>query len=181
MGRDTFHYTRSFKTPSNLVLNTSKEGAFTTSLGNLLMCLTILIVKHLFLISNLNLPSFSLKLLSFVLSLHALVESPSLKLSCRPPSGTGRPQCRPVQDLALDLVEPHKVRMGPPIKPVKVPLDVIRSLQHVDCTTQLGGVGELAEDTFNPTVHVASKDVKQCCSHYWSLRNTACHWSPAEH
>ena len=41
-----------------------------------------------------------------------------------------------VQDLALGLVELHEVRMGPPLKPVKVPLDGIPSLQRVDCTTQ---------------------------------------------
>ncbi|KAK4827359.1 hypothetical protein QYF61_017284 [Mycteria americana] len=33
-----------------------------------------------------------------------------------------------VQDLALGLVELHEVRMGPPLKPVKVPLDGISSL-----------------------------------------------------
>jgi len=31
------------KAPSNLTLNTSKDGAFKTSLGNLLQCLIILI------------------------------------------------------------------------------------------------------------------------------------------
>jgi len=35
--------------------------------------------------------------------------------------------------------------MGPPFKPVQVPLDDIPSLQCVDCTTQLGVVGRLAE------------------------------------
>ncbi|KAK4818827.1 hypothetical protein QYF61_019864 [Mycteria americana] len=48
-----------------------------------------------------------------------------------------------VQDLALGLVECHEVRMGPPLKPVKVPLDGMPSLQRVNCTTQLG-VGKLA-------------------------------------
>jgi len=82
-----------------------------------------------------------------------------------------------VQDLALGLVEPHEVRTGPPLKPVKVPLDGILSLQHVDCTTQLGVVGRLVEGTLNPTV----KDVKQHRSQYWPLRNTTCHWSPLGH
>ncbi|KAK4822238.1 hypothetical protein QYF61_011879 [Mycteria americana] len=53
------------------------NGASTTSLGNLFQCLTTLIVKNFFLISSLNLPSFSLKPLPLVLSLHALVKSPS--------------------------------------------------------------------------------------------------------
>ncbi|KAK4830184.1 hypothetical protein QYF61_008975 [Mycteria americana] len=51
-----------------------------------------------------------------------------------------------VQDLALGLVELHEVCTGPPLKPVKVPLDGIPSLQRVDHTTQLGVVGKLAED-----------------------------------
>ena len=54
-------------------MNVSRDGASTTSQGNLFQCLTILIVKN-FLISNLNLPSFSLKPLPFILSLHALVK-----------------------------------------------------------------------------------------------------------
>ena len=45
------------------------------------------------------------------------------------------PSC--VQDLALGLVELPEVLMGPPLKPVQVPLDGIPSLQRVDHTTQL--------------------------------------------
>jgi len=52
-------------------------GASTASLGNLLQCLTTLIVKNFFFIPSLNLPSFSLKPLPLVLSLHALVKSTS--------------------------------------------------------------------------------------------------------
>ena len=44
---------------------------------NLFQCLTSLIVKNFFLISSLNLPSFTLKTLPLVLSLQALVKSPS--------------------------------------------------------------------------------------------------------
>ena len=54
-----------------------------------------------------------------------------------------------VQDLALCLVELHEVCTGSPLKPAKVPLDGIPSLQHVDRTTQLG-VGKLAEGAVNP-------------------------------
>jgi len=46
---------------SNLVLNVSRNGASTTSLGNPFQCFTTLIVKNFFLISSLNLPCFSLK------------------------------------------------------------------------------------------------------------------------
>ena len=74
MVRDTFHQTRLLKAPSNLALNTSREGASTTSLGNLFHCLTTLIVKNFFLLSKLNLPSFTFKSLPLVLSLPALVK-----------------------------------------------------------------------------------------------------------
>ena len=71
-----------------------------------------------------------------------------------------------VQDLALGFVELHEVHMGPPLKPVQVPLDGIPSPQHVDCTTQLGVIGKLAEGALNPTVHVHDKDVRQHWSQY---------------
>ncbi|KAK4832374.1 hypothetical protein QYF61_022229 [Mycteria americana] len=66
-----------------------------------------------------------------------------------------------VQDLALGLVELHEVHTGPPLKPVKVPLNGIPSRQCVNCTTELGVIRMLAEGALNPTVHVANKDVKQ--------------------
>ncbi|KAK4828346.1 hypothetical protein QYF61_026007 [Mycteria americana] len=52
-----------------------------------------------------------------------------------------------VQDLALGLTELHEVHMGPLLKPVKVPLDGIPSLKHINCTTQLGVICKLAEGT----------------------------------
>ena len=61
MSRDIFHQTRLFKAASNLALNTAREGAATASLSNLFQCFTTLTVKNFFLISNLNLPSFSLQ------------------------------------------------------------------------------------------------------------------------
>jgi len=75
MGRDAFHQTRLLKATFNLALNTVREGAATTSLSNLLQCLTTLIAENFFLVSNLNLPSFSLKPLSFVLLQEALLKS----------------------------------------------------------------------------------------------------------
>ncbi|KAK4825967.1 hypothetical protein QYF61_003536 [Mycteria americana] len=71
-----------------------------------------------------------------------------------------------VQDLALGLVELHEVCPGPALKPVTVPLDGIPSLQHVDHTTQLAVVGNLAVGALTPTVHVANEDVKQHQSQY---------------
>jgi len=47
MSRGTFHQTRLLKAPSNLALNTAREGAATASLGNLFQCLTTLRVKNL--------------------------------------------------------------------------------------------------------------------------------------
>jgi len=67
MGRDPFHQTRLLKDLPNLALNTAREGAATASPGNLGQCLTTLTVKNFFLISHLNLPSFSLKPLPLVL------------------------------------------------------------------------------------------------------------------
>jgi len=78
VGRDTFHQTRLLKAPSNLALNTSREGAATASLVNLCQGLTTLTVRNFFLIANLNLPSSSLKPLSLVLSQQALLKVYSL-------------------------------------------------------------------------------------------------------
>jgi len=69
MGRDTFHYTMLLRASSSLALNASREGASTTSLGNMIQGLTTLIVKNFFLISDLIQPSCSLKPLLLVLSL----------------------------------------------------------------------------------------------------------------
>ena len=67
MSRDIFHQTRVLRAPSKLALNTSREGAATAALDKLFQCLTILMVKNFFLISNLNLPPFSLELFPLVL------------------------------------------------------------------------------------------------------------------
>ena len=56
------------RAPSSLTLGVFKGGAPTTSLGNLCQCLTSLIVKNFFPMSNLNLPSFSVKPFPLVLS-----------------------------------------------------------------------------------------------------------------
>ena len=86
-----------------------------------------------------------------------------------------------VQDLALGLVELHAVHTRPPVQPVKVPLNGIPSLQHINHTTQLGVVGRLAEGSLIPTVHVADKDIEQHRPQYRPLRHTTHHWSPPGH
>ena len=63
------HQIRLPRVPSN--------RACTASLCSLCQCLTIPLVNNFFLIPNLNLFSFSLKLLPLVLSLHTLLKSPS--------------------------------------------------------------------------------------------------------
>jgi len=50
-----------------------------------------------------------------------------------------------VQDLALGLVEPHEVHVGPLLQLVQVPLDGILSFWCVIYTTQLGVICKLAE------------------------------------
>jgi len=46
MGRDTFHQSRVLRAPSNLVLNTAREGAATATLCNLCQGLTTLTAKN---------------------------------------------------------------------------------------------------------------------------------------
>jgi len=86
-----------------------------------------------------------------------------------------------VQDLALGLVALHVVHSGPPLQPVKVPLDGVPSLQSVNPTTQLGVVSRLAEGALSPTVHVADKDIEQHWPQDRPLRHTTHHWSPPGH
>lgn len=49
------------QSPSGLALNTFRDGVSTVSLGNMLQCLTTLIMNNFFLMSNLNLPFCKLK------------------------------------------------------------------------------------------------------------------------
>jgi len=79
VSRDIFHWVRLLRALSNLAWNVSRDGASTTSLGSLGQGLTTLTVKNVFLLSSLNLPSFSLKPLPLVLPQQALLKifSPS--------------------------------------------------------------------------------------------------------
>ena len=67
MSRDIINSTRLLRALSNLILNVSRDGASTTSLGNMCHRFTTLIVKNFFLLSSLNLPSLSFKPLPLVL------------------------------------------------------------------------------------------------------------------
>ncbi|KAK4829075.1 hypothetical protein QYF61_002019, partial [Mycteria americana] len=68
----------SLSTTSTHLLNTSRDGDSTTSLGSLLQCLTTLSVKTFFLISNLNLPWHNLRPFPLVLWLVTWEKRPTL-------------------------------------------------------------------------------------------------------
>jgi len=116
---------------SNLVLNVSRDGASTTSLGNPFQCFTTLTVKNFFLISSPNLPCFSLKPLPLVLSLLSL-----LKRLSYIPMHTG--SCSPVlrrpgniTSRCKDMAEPPPGREGPPGSPARgrLPPELNNSVQ----------------------------------------------------
>jgi len=70
----------------------------------------------------------------------------------------GLPQ---VQQLALGLVEPHLVHVGPLLEPVKLPLDGISPFYCASCTTQLDVICKLAENVLDLLIWVIDKDVKE--------------------
>ncbi|KAK4821882.1 hypothetical protein QYF61_004398 [Mycteria americana] len=66
-----------------------------------------------------------------------------------------------VQDLALGLVKPHTIDLGPSIQPVQVPLQSLPTLQHLDIPAQFGVICKLTEGTLNSLVQIIDKDIKQ--------------------
>lgn len=136
MGRNTLNEVMLLRAPFNLVLNTSRNEAPTTSPGNMYQCVTTLAVKNFFLTIHPNVPTLWKH---YPLSYHYVpLWKVPLQVSCRPTLGTGRlrkvslkpsasPQDCPqpilcpacawgclthVQDLALGLVELYDVCMG---------------------------------------------------------------------
>ncbi|KAK4821782.1 hypothetical protein QYF61_002198 [Mycteria americana] len=83
-----------------------------------------------------------------------------------------------VQDLALGLVEPHTIDLGPLIQPVQVPLQSLPTLQQINTPTQLGVVCKLTESALDPFVQIIDKDVKQNWPQHRALGNTACDRPP---
>ena len=71
----SFFFSKLPRATSSLALNASRDGASTTSLGNLFQCVTILCVKNFLLISDLKLPCLSLRPFLLVLSPSTLVNS----------------------------------------------------------------------------------------------------------
>ncbi|KAK4817959.1 hypothetical protein QYF61_003479 [Mycteria americana] len=66
-----------------------------------------------------------------------------------------------VQDLALGLVKPHTIDLGPSIQPVQVPLQSLPTLKQINTPTQLGVICKLTEGALDPFVQIIDKDVKQ--------------------
>ncbi|KAK4826724.1 hypothetical protein QYF61_010977 [Mycteria americana] len=83
-----------------------------------------------------------------------------------------------VQDLALSLVEPHTIGLGPSIQPVQVPLQSLPPLKQINTPTQLGVICKLTEDALNPFIQIIDKDIKQDWPQHRALGNTACDWPP---
>ncbi|KAK4822416.1 hypothetical protein QYF61_015163 [Mycteria americana] len=104
----------------------------------------------------------------------AVLRAPELEAALQPVLIPGLAPT-PVQDLALGLVEPHEVRMGPLLELVQVPVNGIPSLRRVSRTTQVGVICKLAEGALDPSVYVVDEDIKQCCSQYGPLRDTTRH------
>lgn len=80
-----------------------------------------------------------------------------------------------MEDLALGFLESQEVHLSPLLEPVWVSLNVVLSLACVDCSTELGVIHKLAEDTLNPTVSVTDEGIKQQQPQYRPLRDITCH------
>ncbi|KAK4820631.1 hypothetical protein QYF61_002217 [Mycteria americana] len=83
-----------------------------------------------------------------------------------------------VQDLALGLVKPHTIDLGPSTQPVQVPLQSPPTLKQINTPTQLGVICKLTEGALNPFVQIIDKDIKQNWLQHRALGNTACDRPP---
>ncbi|KAK4830585.1 hypothetical protein QYF61_011820 [Mycteria americana] len=83
-----------------------------------------------------------------------------------------------VQDLALGLVKPHTIVLGPSIQPVQVPLQSLHPLKQINTPTQLGVICKLTEGALDPFVQIIDKDIKQNWPQHRALGNTACDRPP---
>lgn len=93
---------------------------------------------------------------SFLAGLCSIFTSPSLWIDsgdCHNPGAR------------LGFIDPHEVLLGSLLKPVKISLDRISSLGHVNHTTQLGAICKLAEGALFSTVNVIDEDFKEHQSH----------------
>ncbi|KAK4831992.1 hypothetical protein QYF61_020375 [Mycteria americana] len=83
-----------------------------------------------------------------------------------------------VHDLALGLVKPHTVDLGPSIQPVQVPLQRLPTLQQINTPAQLGVICKLTEGALDPLVQIIDKDIKQNWPQHRALGNPACDRPP---
>ncbi|KAK4830892.1 hypothetical protein QYF61_013821 [Mycteria americana] len=83
-----------------------------------------------------------------------------------------------VQDLALGLVEPHTIDLGPSIQPVQVPLQSLPTLKQINTPAQLGVICKLTEGALDPLVQIIDKDVKQNWPQHRALGNATCDRPP---
>ncbi|KAK4818986.1 hypothetical protein QYF61_022653 [Mycteria americana] len=83
-----------------------------------------------------------------------------------------------VQDLALGLVKPHTIDLGPSIQPVQVPLQSLPILKQINTPTQPGVICKLTEGALDPFVQIIDKDIKQNWPQHRALGNTACDRPP---
>ncbi|KAK4829714.1 hypothetical protein QYF61_006089 [Mycteria americana] len=83
-----------------------------------------------------------------------------------------------VQDLALSLVEPHTIDLGPSIQPVQVPLQSPPTLKQINTPAQLGVICKRTEGALDPFVQIIDKDIKQTWPQHRALGNTACDRPP---
>ncbi|KAK4820755.1 hypothetical protein QYF61_006095 [Mycteria americana] len=79
-----------------------------------------------------------------------------------------------VQDLALSLVEPHTIDLGPSIQPVQN----LPTLKQINTAAQLGVVCKLTEGALDPFIQIIGKDIKQNWPQHRALGNTACDQLP---
>ncbi|KAK4830300.1 hypothetical protein QYF61_009805 [Mycteria americana] len=84
-----------------------------------------------------------------------------------------------VQDLALGLVKPHTIDLGPSIQPFQVPLQSLpTTVKQINTPAQLGVICKLTEGALDPFVQIIDKDVKQDWPQHRALGNTACDRPP---
>ncbi|KAK4832137.1 hypothetical protein QYF61_020877 [Mycteria americana] len=62
------------------------------------------------------------------------------------------------QDLALCLVEPHTIGLGPSIQPVQVPLQSLPALKQINTPAELGVICKLKQDCSNITVRNSNQN-----------------------
>ncbi|TRZ10903.1 hypothetical protein HGM15179_016205 [Zosterops borbonicus] len=89
-----------------------------------------------------------------------LLPRPALHLFIPQPVLISEVALTQVQQLALRLVKPHEIPMGPLLDLVPVPLEGIPAFRYVSQTNQLGVICGPAEDAFDPFIDVINEDIK---------------------